>query len=114
MIGERTLCDVMSEYASIIFPSASEGAGASVVQAMHAGVIPVVTSSSGIAEEAEAYIIEEATVEGVKKMIEKIAKMDSKTLEKDARRVWNFARKNHTKENFSKNFGEFIDNTLKL
>lgn len=109
----RKLEDIFAECATIIFPSASEGAGASVIQAMQAGVIPIVTPSSGIAEEI-TYITLEPTVESIQKAIRHIVSTDPEILKKEAIRAWNFARTNHTKEMFDRKFSEFIDNTLKL
>jgi glycosyltransferase involved in cell wall biosynthesis len=112
MTGGRKLEDIMKECAAIIFPSASEGAGASVVQAMQAGVIPIVTSNSGIAEEISHVI--EPTVEAIRAAAREIAQRDPEDLRAESRKVWEFARAHHSRETYIKNFAYFIDNILKL
>lgn len=113
MVGNKKLEDVMKDCVAVVFPSASEGHGASVVQAMQAGLIPVVTAASGI-EEQVAHLIEKPTVEAVKNAVRKIANTDPQILAKESRRIWEFARTNHSKEMYAKRFGNFIDNVLKL
>ena len=112
MVGDKKLEDVIKECGAIIFPSASEGGGASVIQAMQAGVIPFVTSSSGISEEASNII--EPSIESITAAVRKVASTDPAVLAKESYRAWQFACAEHSKEMYTKRLGDYIDKVLKL
>ncbi len=113
-VNGRDLLEYMNECAATIFMSASEGAGASVVQTMQAGLVPIVTPNSGIDERAGGVIISDPTVEKIKKAVIDFANLPPKKIKEMAHQAWSFAREHHTKEAFTKAYSDFIDNTLKL
>ncbi|HEY4500324.1 MAG TPA: glycosyltransferase, partial [Candidatus Paceibacterota bacterium] len=113
-INGRDLKEFLNECATTVFMSASEGAGASVVQTMHAGLVPIVTPNTGIDERAGGIIISDPTVEKIKKAVIDFAALPPEKIEEMARQAWSFAREHHTREAFTKNYGDFIDNILKL
>jgi glycosyltransferase involved in cell wall biosynthesis len=100
--------------ASTIHLSSSEGTSGAVIQAMHAGLVPIITPETGIDPDAGGIILENPTPELVKKTITEFSLTPTQEVESLARKAWSFVAQNHTRENFSKKYSEFIDTILKL
>ncbi len=100
--------------ASTIHPSSSEGTSGAVIQAMHTGLVPIITPETGIDPDAGGIILENPTPELVKKTITEFSLTPTQEVESLARKAWSFVAQNHTRENFSKKYSEFIDTVLKL
>lgn len=107
--------DIANMCATLIYPSASEGTSGAVVQAMHAGVIPIITKEAGISEEAPVITLEtHPSVDSIRAHIRTIAHMGPENLYAKANNVWKYARAHHTKETFSGAYSQFIDVILHL
>ncbi|MEI6346121.1 MAG: glycosyltransferase [bacterium] len=113
VVGNTTFIAIANTCATLIYPSASEGTSGAVIQAMHAGVFPIVTKQTGLLEEAPAIILEKPTVDSICRQARAIEKTAPETLEKMARAAWNYVREHHTKEHFSFAYGQFIDDILR-
>lgn len=111
-VGEKFFSEIANQCGSIIYPSASEGTSGAVIQAMHAGVIPIVTKETGLSENSPSVIIENPSVESIISLAQKISEADPKTLHQISYNSWEYVNKYHTKEKFSEAFANFIDNIL--
>jgi|GEM_PF-482926 len=112
-VGDTTFLAVANKCATLIYPSASEGTSGAVIQAMHAGVFPIVTKQTGLSEDAPAIILEKPTVESVRLQVKKITQTQPAELKKMAIEAWTYAREHHTKEHFSFAYGQYIDDILR-
>lgn len=112
--GDIPFLDIANRCAALIYPSASEGTSGAVVQAMHAGLIPIITKQTGISEDAPVIICDTPTVESIRNLAMRIAETDSITLREKARKAWSYARAHHTQKTFSEAYSRFIDNILHL
>jgi glycosyltransferase involved in cell wall biosynthesis len=99
---------------ALIYPAFSEGTSGAVVQAMQAGIVPIITPQTGIYEEAPAIIITEPTVESVTKAVKDFSLLSPERIETVSRNVWKYAQAHYTREEFSKAYGHFIDDILKI
>lgn len=99
---------------ALIYPAFSEGISGSVVQAMHAGVVPIVTPQAGIYEDAGCIVIEEPTVESVSETLRSFTALSPEAVREKAHTVWSYARSHYTRESFSTAYANFIDTVLKL
>ena len=108
------LIDMFNRCATTIFPSASEGAGGSVVQTMQAGVIPAVTRNTGIWEDAPAIIIEDPTVKSIQIIAEHISQAPPEELRAHARKVWQYAQTHNTRGHYIRAYESFLDTIVKL
>jgi glycosyltransferase involved in cell wall biosynthesis len=99
---------------ALIYPAFSEGTSGSVVQAMHAGVAPILTPQAGIYEDADCIVIEEPTVDSISEAIRSFAALSSEEVYKKAHAAWAYARAHYTRESFSNAYANFIDDVLKL
>lgn len=112
-IGGEDFMRVMNRCVAVIFPSASEGGGASALQAMHAGLIPIVTKETGMGDDAPAVFIE-PSVPVIQEAARTIATTDPETLKERSRAAWEYARNHYTKTHFTAAWVRFFDETLKL
>lgn len=106
--------EITNQCASIICPSASEGTSGAVIQAMHTGVMPIVTKETGLSEDSPSIIMENPTVESIISLAKKISETNPKILRKTAYDSWKYVNKYHTKEKFSEAYANFIDNILQI
>lgn len=112
--GKTSFLEIANRCAAIIYSSASEGTSGAVVQAMHAGLIPIVTRETGLSEDAPAIICDTPTVESIKNLAIEIAETDPISLRENARKAWSYVRAHHTQKTFSEEYARFIDDILHL
>ncbi|OGW54059.1 MAG: hypothetical protein A2Y81_13155 [Nitrospirae bacterium RBG_13_43_8] len=93
----------------IINPSCAEGASGSVIQCMHAGLIPVVSRESGVNVDDFGIILEECSIEEIQRSVENISSLSESEVTEMSRRAWNFARINHTRVRFAEEYENTIN-----
>lgn len=113
-IGNKPFIEIMNMCAVIIYPSAAEGTSGAVIQAIHAGLIPIITPETGIDPRVGGIIIYNPTVESIIKIVRDFSKTPEIVLKKYAHDAWSYVNKHHTKETFSNTYARFIDDILKL
>lgn len=101
-----------SNFSSIIYPSASEGTSGAVVQAMHAGLIPIVTRETGLNEDCPSVILENCEIKTIEDKIKYIANRPNEDLGIFSRKVWQYVNENYTKETFSRAYDNFLNKIL--
>ena len=99
---------------ALIYPAFSEGTSGAVVQAMHAGVVPILTRETGISEDAACIVMENPTIDLVGDATRSFATLPAETIRDKARAVCSYARGHYTRELFSSDYAAFIDTVLKL
>ncbi|KKU82056.1 MAG: hypothetical protein UY07_C0004G0001, partial [Parcubacteria group bacterium GW2011_GWA1_47_8] len=114
MIGNIPVREIIDQCGAILGLSASEGGGGATVQAMQRGLFPIVTPQTGVSEIAPSVVIENPTIENIKKAVEDFSNLPAERVAKLAKASWLFATEHHTKEAFTKRYENFIDNVLKL
>ena len=113
-VGDKDLIEILNQCGATIFLSASEGGSGSVVHAMQAGLYPIVTPQSGINEEAPSIIIENPTIDKIKRTVEEFSNITPEKLGELSKNSWAFAQKHYTKEAFTKAYESFLDTLVKL
>lgn len=114
MVGDKYISEIMGTCAAAIGLSASEGGSGAVVQAMQAGLFPIVTPQAGIDEDAPSITIENPTIENIQKVVDEFSNLPPEKVKELAQKTWQFTREHHTKDTFSRAFANFIDTKLKL
>ena len=112
--GDRNFLDIINECAAIIYPSSSEGTSGSVVQAMHAGLVPIVTPETGIDPEAGGIIIKNPDPESLRDTVLSFSNLIPEKIKSMAITSWSYAQTHYTKAEFTKKYASFIDTVLKL
>jgi glycosyltransferase involved in cell wall biosynthesis len=112
-VSSQEFVDLAAEHVGLVYPSCAEGTSGGVLTCMQAGLIPVVTYGSGIdVSGGKGVVIEALTVEAVRAAVEQTAAMTEEELQVMARRAWQSARDNHTRERFSEEFRKAVELAL--
>ncbi|MDQ5953194.1 MAG: Group 1 glycosyl transferase [Patescibacteria group bacterium] len=106
--------EIVNSCVALVYPSSSEGTSGAVIQALHAGIIPIITPETGLDPNVGGITLKEASVESVMEAVLEVAKKPNEELSELTKQSWNFVRKHHTKETFSREYGRFIDEILHL
>ena len=113
-VGSTEFSEVIENCIALVYPSFSEGCASSVITCMHAGLIPVVSRHSGVNVADFGFIIDNPSVKEIKEKVKKLSSLGKKELEERSRRVWEYARKNHTREKFAEEYRNFVNNFLNI
>lgn len=105
--------DICGKCVGLVYPSCAEGGGGSVIQCMHAGLIPIVSRQASV-DIAEDYgiFIEQLSVEEIVRQVENLSSLTSAELQQMSRNAWEFARANHNRERFYKEFVRHMQNII--
>lgn len=103
---------VIDDCVSLIYPSCAEGCAGSVVNSMHAGLIPIISKESGVDVEDFGYILKENNIECIIQKITELSALPSENLRVLSQKAWRYARNIYTKENFSKEYQLFVKNKV--
>jgi glycosyltransferase involved in cell wall biosynthesis len=114
MIGDRPFVDLANECGALIYLSCSEGTSGAVVQAMHAGLYPMITPETGIDEKAPSTIIQSPSVISITAAIRSFASLSENEVASKTKTAWLFARSFYSKEEFTRTYSEFLDTILKI
>lgn len=101
--------DIRSSSAFLIYPSCSEGQAGSVVAAMHAGLIPIISKHCGVDVGDFGFVLKENTIEEIREIINQVAALPEAELKRRSHDAWAYAQKHHTKEQFTMRFSHFVD-----
>jgi glycosyltransferase involved in cell wall biosynthesis len=87
--------------AGLVFPSCAEGGSGSVIVAMHAGLIPIVSRESAVDVDPSCGTqLPCCSVEAIQEAVRGVAERPASDLEAMARASWTAARARHTRERF--------------
>jgi glycosyltransferase involved in cell wall biosynthesis len=107
--------NILNNCVGLIYPSCSEGQNGGVITCMHGGLIPIVSYESGVdVEDSYGIILKNSSIEEIKSSIRKISKLPSDQLQCMARRSWEFARNNHTRDRFAEEYRKAIEEIINL
>ncbi|HVS14256.1 MAG TPA: glycosyltransferase [Thermoanaerobaculia bacterium] len=95
---------------ALIYPSCSEGGGASALTCLHAGLIPLLTREASVdLDPAWGIELERATVEEIREQVTRLAAQAPSELEAMARGGWEWVRGHHTREIFADAWRAFAE-----
>jgi glycosyltransferase involved in cell wall biosynthesis len=100
--------DIVNNSVGLIYPSCSEGQSGSVITALHAGLIPIITHESGVDVKDFGFILKNHSPHHIKEEIVKVSNMKAEELQRLAVKAWEYSRTNHTREIFRKYFKDFL------
>ena len=100
---------ILASSVGVVYPSCSEGGGGSVLSCMHGGLIPVVGYESSVDVAADyGVVLQQATVEEIRRAVRQLASRPVAELEAMARRAFEHAREHHTREAFQCEYRRFV------
>ena len=104
--------EITSSCIGVVYPSCSEGGGVSVITCMHAGLIPIVSYESSVDVEGFGIVLKDSSVEEIKSAIQMVSILPVQELRLMARKAWEFARANHTRETFAEDYRKVISTII--
>ncbi|ARV62815.1 glycosyl transferase family 1 [Nostocales cyanobacterium HT-58-2] len=112
-VNSQKFRNILNSCVGIVYPSCSEGGGGSVINCMHAGLVPIVSYEASVNVEKDyGVILNDNSIEEIKREVQKISQLSAEKLKQMARKAWEFARENHTKEKFAENYRNTIEKIL--
>jgi glycosyltransferase involved in cell wall biosynthesis len=107
--------EITNNCIGLVHPSCSEGQSGSVVNCLHAGLIPIISRESGIdINDDFGIVLRDCSIDEIKQVVKNVSSLSSKELKTMARQAWEFAGANHTKERFSEEYRGAIEKILDL
>lgn len=108
-LGDRPFSTVADICGTLLYPSASEGTSGAVVQAMHAGIFPIVTPRTGLHNSAPARLLgEDVDVDKIIRVVREVLVMPPENLRQQAYDAWLFARQRYTRQAFTDVYRGFV------
>lgn len=97
----------------LVYPSCSETNAGSVLTCLHAGLIPIISYESGVDMGKDAGIVlDECSVEAIQEAVRQLATASTQELKQRSRKAWEFARANHTMENFQNQYRKIVEKIM--
>jgi len=113
-IDSQEFHEIINNSIAFVYPSCAEGQSGGVVTCLHASLIPIVSIQSGVDISDDFGIsLRQCTHDELKKSITYISQLKNHDLEKMAKKAWEFARENHTRETFSRDYKNAITSILR-
>lgn len=113
-VTEKKFSKIINKCSSVIYPTAGEGSSTSIILAMNAGLIPIITHETGIQEDSNYIPLENLTPESIAKTIKNFSEMPIEKIKEKSHTIWDYARNKYTQKEFSKAYKKFINEVLKL
>jgi glycosyltransferase involved in cell wall biosynthesis len=112
-ITSLNFLEILKRCIGVVFPTCSESGGGGVITCMHAGLIPVVSHEASVdVDESMGVILKTCTVEEIKASVTKISQLTRQQLESMAKRNWEFARANHSREIFAASYAKIVSEIM--
>ena len=112
-VGSEEFVNVAKNCIALVYPSCSEGGGSSVLTCMHAGMIPIITFESSVSIRGFGVMLETPTIDAIKSAARQVSQWPVDQCRDDARRAWEFARRDHTREKFAESYIKVIKEILR-
>jgi len=100
-IDSEQFREIANSCVAVVHLSCSEGGAPSIKTCMHAGLIPMVSYESGVDVHDFGFCLPDCSIEKIKDAIKIISTLSNDELEEKTSKVWDFARRNYTRDNFS-------------
>ena len=104
--------EVAKKCIGIVYPSCSEGGGGSVIQCIHAGLIPIVSYESSVDVEDFGMILDNCSIDEIQRSVQRVSALPIEELKTMSRKAWKFARANHTREYFAKEYRKIVEEII--
>lgn len=111
-VTSPAFAEIASGCVGVIFASAGESGCGSVLSAMHAGLIPVVSYETSVDVEDFGTLLSTNSIDGIKAAIQQLSDLPLTELEDRARRSWQYVRAHHTRERFAAGYRSIVETIL--
>jgi glycosyltransferase involved in cell wall biosynthesis len=109
-VGGPEFKEIANKCVGLVYPSCSEAGGGSVIQCMHAGLIPIVSYESSVDVDDFGVTLKDNSITTIINTVQMVSDLSGGQLQGMARKAWEFARANHTREKFAEEYKRIILN----
>jgi len=101
-VSSPAFAELLRESIGIVYPAGSESQSTSVINCLHAGLIPIVTREAGLDVTPEfGVMLADDDIDTVREAVTTLSARPAAELEAMASAAWTFARANHSRESFA-------------
>ena len=111
-VESREFLEIANRCVGLVYPSCSESGGGSAITCMHAGLIPIVSYESSVDVEDFGVVLKDNSITTIKNTVQMVVDLPGEQLQQMARKAWEFARANHTRERFAEEYGKVVLNVM--
>lgn len=111
-VSSPEFTEITKRCIGFIYPSCSEGQSGAVVTCLQAGLIPIISYESGVDVDDFGVILKDCSIDEIKRSIIKISNLPTNELKRMARKAWEYARANHTREKFTQEYKKVIEKII--
>jgi len=111
-VESKEFVDTARNTIARIYPTCAEGGGSSAISCMHARIIPILSHEASVDIPDCGYILPENSIEDIKTTIQTLSAKPSNEIKIMSKLAWKYARANHTKETFSREFNHLAKDIL--
>ena len=112
-IASPQFAEMVQNAVGLIYPTCSEGQAGSVITALHAGLIPIVSRQAGVSVDGFGFTLETCAVSEIRHWLQHVRDLPAQELAMRAQEAWRYAQANHTKEAFTKHYREAVLQVLR-
>ncbi|MBI2517776.1 MAG: glycosyltransferase [Opitutae bacterium] len=105
---------LLGKHGAVVYPSCSEGGGGSVITCLHGGLAPIVTREASVDTGEFGLELRDTHIETLMAAIREIADGNPADLALRSRAAWEFARSQHTRENFERVYRELVRTVFRI
>lgn len=112
-IASESFRQLVASCAGVVYASGSEGGGGAVINAMHTGLIPVVTDESSVdVDPSYGVLLPDASVRSIRKSVVDLADRPCGELAEMGAAAREFVQTHHTPDRFAREYREAITTLL--
>jgi glycosyltransferase involved in cell wall biosynthesis len=100
--------EIANNCIALVYPTCSEGQSGAVVTCLQASLIPVISYQAGVDVNDFGLVVKDCSVERIKDSVRMVADLPTPQLKERARKAWEFARANYTKEKFAEQYRKAV------
>jgi glycosyltransferase involved in cell wall biosynthesis len=100
-LGSPKFLDLMRHCVALVYPSSCEGQCGGVITALAGSLIPIISYESGVDVHDFGTILSTCSVREIREAVIEIAGRSAHELERMARKAWEYARDNHSRDSFA-------------
>ena len=100
--------EIANKCVGLVYPSCSEAGGGSAITCMHAGLIPIVSYEASVDVEDFGVVLKDNSISTIKNTVQAVSGLPREQLQRMARKAWEFARANHTRERFEVEYKRIV------
>jgi glycosyltransferase involved in cell wall biosynthesis len=100
---------IIENTCALIYPSCSEGQAGSVITCLHAGLLPIISYESGVDIDDFGILLKKCSIDEIKESMKTVSAFSGDELKTMSNNAWQYARKNHMRDNFSECYDQFVN-----